>query len=583
MSTNNDKRPSIDSTKFSLSKLFTEIRNNIRSLRQGLLLASISSLILGFIVWIFFRDLSAIGLWIMLAGTILSILIAIISINNIFTFIFGRRGRYGINTSIIFITSLALVILLNSLLFWLSGRPDSPDWLRIDTTATKQFILEDQAIKVIGNLNEDVKINVFMATNTPSKAAAWRSTEDLLLEFKRRSKKVNFDYEKIDPELDPNSPAKYGVNSFPSIVVEAIDSRRTQVIPGRNTNIAESVFTEQDIITGLLIVNQLKQKEVIFLTGHGERDITDFDGNSSGMGLVYSDLLAQNYKVMSATSQELAILLSENTIPAVLVIAGAVSNISVQESAIISEYLWKGGTLLLMIEPEITPDGIKTFLYKYGIGVGEGTIFDMASFVAPKPNYLQIKKTNGQIPPHEITSDFDVLYFPGSAFLGSTITPETVPVSDNGEPFIKHIPLAYTTLESWSQITSDTEDISYDSASDIMGPFPTILAVESISELGKAPIEKEDGTLAQTSLVVIGDTDFASNKYAGSAMNSDLIINSINWLAKDYELITIRPKTQSFRELVLTSSERDFIRWSGWLLMPSLIGMGGVISWWRRR
>ena len=83
MSTNNDKRPSIDSTKFSLSKLFTEIRNNIRSLRQGLLLASISSLILGFIVWIFFRDLSTIGLWIMLAGTILSILIAIISINNI--------------------------------------------------------------------------------------------------------------------------------------------------------------------------------------------------------------------------------------------------------------------------------------------------------------------------------------------------------------------------------------------------------------------------------------------------------------------------------------------------------------------
>ena len=80
MSTNNDKRPSIDSTKFSLSKLFTEIRNNIRSLRQGLLLASISSLILGFIVWIFFRDLSTIGLWIMLAGTILSILIAIIAI-----------------------------------------------------------------------------------------------------------------------------------------------------------------------------------------------------------------------------------------------------------------------------------------------------------------------------------------------------------------------------------------------------------------------------------------------------------------------------------------------------------------------
>ena len=152
-------------------------------MRQGLLLASISSFFLGFIVWVFFRDLSSIGVWIMLIGIIILFIIGLISIRNIFTFIFGRRGRYGINTSIIFITSLTLIIVLNSLLFWLSGRPDSPDWLRIDTTATKQFILEDQAVKVIGNLNEDVKINVFMATNTPSKASNFRATEDLLLEF----------------------------------------------------------------------------------------------------------------------------------------------------------------------------------------------------------------------------------------------------------------------------------------------------------------------------------------------------------------------------------------------------------------
>ena len=85
------------------------------------------------------------------------------------------------------------------------------------------------------------------------------------------------------------------------------------------------------------------------------------------MGLIYSDLLAQNYKVLSSTSQELAILLSEQKIPAVLVIAGAESDFTLQDSAIISEYLWQGGTLLVMIEPENTPDGIKTFLYKYGI------------------------------------------------------------------------------------------------------------------------------------------------------------------------------------------------------------------------
>ena len=582
MSTDN-KRPSMESTKFNFRKLLDDIRENIRSLRQGLMLASILSVVLGFIVWIFFRDISTIGLWMMLVGILLAVIIALISWKNILFFIFGRRGRYGINTSIVFLASLSLIIILNALLFWLSGRPDSPDWMRIDTTATKQFILEDQAIKVIGNLNEDVKITVFMATNTPEKNANWRATEDLLLEFKRRSKQVKLEYEKIDPELDPNAAANYGVNSFPSIVVEALDSRRSQIIPGRSSLVSTNPFTEQDIITGLLIVNQIKQKEVIFLTGHGERDITDFDPNSSGMGLIYSDLLAQNYKVLSSTSQELAILLSEQKIPAVVVIAGAESDFTLQDSAIISEYLWQGGTLLMMIEPENTPDGIKTFLYKYGVAVGEGTVFDMASFVAPKPNYLQIKKTNGQIPIHEITTDFDVLYLPGSAFLASTISPDTVPLSDNGEPFIKHVPLAFTTLESWAQKVTDTDDFSYDVESDILGPFPTILAVQAISELGKTPIENEDGSIAQTSIVVVGDTDFASNKYSGSAKNSDLFINSINWLAKDFELLSIRPKTQAFRELVLTKSERDFIRWSGWLLMPTLVTLGGFISWWRRR
>ena len=577
---NKEKRPSIESTKFNFSRLAFSIKQNIRSVKQGVLLSGLLSIVLGFIIWIFLRDISQIGLWFILVGLILLILLGLLAWRSMLFFLFGRRGRYGLNSSIIFLTSLGLIIVINSLLYWLVSQPNQPEWLRVDTTATKQFILEDQAIKVIDNLKEDVKITVFIATNTPEKAAGWRSIEDLLLEFKRRSKKVDLSYARIDPELDPNSAVKYGVNYFPSLVIEAIDSRRSQIINGRQ---GTTIFSEQDIITGLLIVSQIKQKKIIFLTGHGERDITDFDQNSKGMGLIYSDLMTQNYKVLSATSQELAILLSEENIPAVVVIAGAEKGFTIHDSAIISEYLWLGGSLLVLIEPELTPEGIKTFLYKFGLAVGEGTIFDMASFVAPKPSYLQLKKTNGQILPHEITKDFDVLYFPGSTYIGSAYSPDTIPITENGEPFVKHVPLAFTTLESWAQNTQENETVKYNSESDALGPFPTIMLIEAISEIGKSPKEKADGTLAQTAIVVIGDTDFASNKYSSSAKNADLFVNSINWLAKDYELITIRPKTAAFRELVLTKSERDFIRWSGWLLMPISVGIAGMGSWWRRR
>jgi ABC-type uncharacterized transport system involved in gliding motility auxiliary subunit len=104
----------------------------------------------------------------------------------------------------------------------------------------------------------------------------------------------------------------------------------------------------------------------------------------------------------------------------------------------------------------------------------------------------------------------------------------------------------------------------------------------AIAELGGGPIV-EEGRFVETNMVVIGDTDFASNQFFASAKNGDLLVNSVNWLAEDFELITVRPKTPSFRELVLTQTERDFIRWSGWLLMPSLIGLAGVWTWWRRR
>ena len=42
----------------------------------------------------------------------------------------------------------------------------------------------------------------------------WRATEDLLLEFKEDQGKLKLEYEKIDPELDPNAAANYGVNCF---------------------------------------------------------------------------------------------------------------------------------------------------------------------------------------------------------------------------------------------------------------------------------------------------------------------------------------------------------------------------------
>ena len=134
-------------------------------------------------------------------------------------------------------------------------------------------------------------------------------------------------------------------------------------------------------------------------------------------------------------------------------------------------------------------------------------------------------------------------------------------------------------MNSWEEL-GDTDVFDLDE--DRPGPFPVAVAVEALAPIGFAP-QVVDGEVIRTNIVVIGDTDFASDRYFSSAKNGDLLANAVNWAARDFELISIRSKTKVFRELVLTKSERDFVRWSGWLLMPSLIGAVGVWSWWRRR
>ena len=117
---------------------------------------------------------------------------------------------------------------------------------------------------------------------------------------------------------------------------------------------------------------------------------------------------------------------------------------------------------------------------------------------------------------------------------------------------------------------------------EISGPLPVSVLVSAFGELSTNINNKADQN-SKTNIVLIGDVDFASNQYFGSANNADLFINSINWLAEDFELISIRTKTATTRKLFLTKNELDFVRWSGWLLMPVFITSFGFWQWWRRR
>ena len=263
------QRPTQDEVRERLP-LFESIKSSASSIKSSLLLISLGTFIIGLLIWIFLRGLEQPAYYVMAFSGVIFLIYLSISLKDVKSSIFGRRGRYGLNTTIIFLIIIVILTLGNILIFWATNKTDPPQWLRTDTTATKQFLLEDQVVKILENIKEPIKITGFFTKDTAADSAALRNTEDLLIELKRRSTKYPLSYEIVDPELDPTIANEYKINRFPALAIEGTETRRTETVYGLNPKVTSRVFSEQDIVTGLIIVNQIAQKKFIFISGHSE-------------------------------------------------------------------------------------------------------------------------------------------------------------------------------------------------------------------------------------------------------------------------------------------------------------------------
>lgn len=569
------------------TSIIDSIRDNFTSVKYMLIVAGIGAFFVGVLVFIFIRDLESIGRWTMAIGLALIAVVGLASWRQVARAVFGRRGRYGVNTLIVVVAFVTLLTLGNFVLWWLSDQDSPPGWLRTDVTSNQQFGLSEQTVQLLSELSNPIEATVFLQIDTAEGAAAWRDTQDLLSEFSRRAAD-DFDFRLIDPVLQPNVAADFGVTQTPAIVIEATGSRRVDIVVGGNPRNGPDIFDEQGITTAMLVVNQIRQKQVFFISGHGERDITSAQGDDEGYVQAALSLIRDNYRVSTATLIDLLPQIFSNNrddFPAALIFADPQSELVSasgelrDETDILRQYMLRGGSVIFLFEPDPDPS-YGDLLGEFGVAIGAGHLVDATSFVAPEANFLQITRSNRQFePPHPITEPIDVIYMPGATFIGSTIPDDAIPRTATGEPHLILTGLATTTLNSWEELGDED---SFDLDEDRTGPFHVAIAVEALAPIGFSP-QIVDGELVRTNIVVIGDADFASDRYFSSAKNGDFLANAVNWAVRDFELISIRSKTKIFRELVLTRSERDFVRWSGWLLMPSLISAIGVWSWWRRR
>ena len=65
--------------------------------------------------------------------------------------------------------------------------------------------------------------------------------------------------------------------------------------------------------------------------------------------------------------------------------------------------------------------------------------------------------------------------------------------------------------------------------------------------------------------------------------NSNLFVNTLNWLSEQENLIAIRPKAPDDRRVTMTEDQMRLVGWLSLIFVPGAVFAIGVYTWWRRR
>ena len=445
-----------------------------------------------------------------------------------------KRLGYGIKVIILGLSTAIFLFFLNILAIQFNKR--------VDMTRRKLFTLSPHTIKVLAQLEQKVKGKVkmiaFFETGYPDREKIW----DLLRCYRLASKILNIKI--VDPDKNPGLARRYDIRVYGVTVVQY-----------GNKAIKVQGVSEEKITNALIRIMEEKGKVVYFLQGHGEGSI---DGMTKADYLTAVNAL----KTEGYIVRELR-LFETGSVPEdcdVLVIDGPDKDLFDQEIKAIDMYLKGGGAVLFMIDPGHC-DNLVNYFRKWGVELGMNEIVDPVSklfggdLTMPVVTSFQIR--------HEITKDFTLpVLFPEA---------RTVSALKKRQKGLNVVELAYTNPNCGAEVDFKSGKFIFNPGRDLKGVLPVAVAV-SLSNRAK-----------KTRMVVIGDSDFATNAAIRFSGNRDFFVNIINWLARREGLISIRPRLAETGNLVVTQKAGNLYFFLSMVLLPLIIAMIGAIVWLRRR
>jgi ABC-type uncharacterized transport system involved in gliding motility auxiliary subunit len=451
----------------------------------------------------------------------------------------ARQTRYAAYATTYILIVIAAVVVVNVL----ADRFNKS----YDATSNKRYSLSDQTSKIVKGLKQNAIITYF------NQSTHFRDGKDLLDEYRNLSPKVKVEY--VDPDKNPQVAREAGIRSFGTAVVQI------------GTKKEEAKSMTEEGITGAFI-RDLKSntRTVCFVSGSGEHQIDDSDREGLSR---FKDLLAKdNYQSKTISLLQKAEVPNDCT---TLVIAGPTRNYEQPEVDAIKKYVESGGRALLLLDAPLKGrrseiadnDALASLVQSWGVTLNKDLILDLnpiGQLVGLGPQVSLVTSYESQPIVSEMKGT--ATGFPLSRSLETKGTDKTS---------VQKLFDSSSSSLATSNLSSPA--INVNDPKNKKGPL-------TIAAAGTYNTGKEN---SQGRFVVVGSSSWIANGFINFNGNSDLALNTINWLSSDEDLISIRPKEREDRRITMTRSQLSWVRATSQFLLPAIVVVAGIGVWWKRR
>ena len=493
-----------------------------------------------------------------------------------------RRAAAGMSVALAVVAGLVILVGVNYISF--------RRYVAWDITEDHRFTLSDATQELVAALEKSgkpLRIVSFLPYQAPRGSGLprgypyLRQVTELLQLYDAMSDSISVTITNPDGQLNRTEATAKEIGltleSFPkdSVVLKWGEKRKDvsvseiyQIFPANpyaRQRPPPPVFKGEDAFTsGIRDVLDETERKVYFVTGHGERTT----GRKAGdYNVVAGGLRGMNFKIDDVN------LAGKDGVPKdtkVLVIAGPTAPIRDAELALLETYLDGGGSLLVTLDLLEKRDGhvrsgLERLLKKYGVvvhqdvmAVGQEIAFGYTSGIPNSYHKISEALTTREVILHR-------------ACVLEAASPEKEGYD------------ASRMLEGSDGSWGERElkgDMRYDKDKDISGPTTLGVAVGPLESAQPGP----SGPAGTAHIVVFADADFLSDRLMSNrnvkfSANSDLFLNSVNWMVGKTENIGIQPREQERRLVHMTPSRLTRVFWGAVVLPALAMVVLGIVVW----